>query len=317
MSAIDVEEVIHLLNRRQFLAGSAVLAAVPLMPWEALAQGQASYSLKQGDLDVTVVSDGSLRYPLNIVAPDASPEQLAEIAKQLGWTSGSAEPATNPVLIRSAIDIVLFDTGYGKPSETAGKLLESLKAAGVEPAQVTKIVFTHGHPDHIWGTTGEGGALIFPNAAYYAGATEWDFWMAPDLAGKMPEQMVPIVKGAQTNFGAVKDRVTMIKGGDEIIPGVKAFDTPGHTPGHLSFEIAGNEELIITADAVTNRIVSFEHPDWKFGFDTDKDLAIKTRQALLDRLATDKLKFICFHIAYPGVGHAERKDTAYRFVAAT
>jgi glyoxylase-like metal-dependent hydrolase (beta-lactamase superfamily II) len=221
------------------------------------------------------------------------------------------------VLIRSATDIMLFDTGYGKSSETAGKLLESLKAAGVEPGQVTKIVFTHGHPDHIWGTTGGDGALTFPNAAYYAGATEWDFWTAPDLASKMPKQMVPVVEGAQKNFGAVKDRVTMIKGGDEIISGVKAFDTPGHTPGHLSFEVAGNKELIITGDAVTNQIVSFEHPDWTFGFDTDKDLAIKTRLTLLDRLAADKLKFICFHIAYPGVGCAEKKDTAYRFVGAT
>jgi glyoxylase-like metal-dependent hydrolase (beta-lactamase superfamily II) len=313
MSAIDIEEVVHLLNRRRFLAGSAALAAVPLMPWQALAQMQAPYSFKQGDLEVTVVSDGSLRMPMNLVSPDASAEQLAEIAKRLGWTSGNAEPAANPVLIRSANEVVLFDTGSGK-SETAGQLLGSLNAVGIEPAHVTKIVFTHGHPDHIWGTTLDDGALVFPNAAYYVGGTEWNFWTAPDLAGKVPEQMIQVVNGAQKNFSAVKDRVTMIKGGDEVIPGVKALDTPGHTPGHLSFEVAGGEGLLITGDATTNQIVSFEHPEWKFGFDADHDTAIKTRQSLLDRAATDKIKLIGFHWLYPGVGFAERKDNAYRYV---
>jgi glyoxylase-like metal-dependent hydrolase (beta-lactamase superfamily II) len=108
----------------------------------------------------------------------------------------------------------------------------------------------------------------------------------------------------------------MIKGGDEIIAGVRALDTPGHTPGHLSFEVAGSEGLLITADATINQIVSFEHPEWKFAFDADHDVAAKSRKALLDRAATDKLKLIGYHWLYPGVGYAERKNTAYRYVAA-
>ena len=102
---------------------------------------------------------------------------------------------------------------------TAGKLVENLKAAGIEPATVTKVILTHGHPDHIWGTTDANGALLFPNATYYVGAAEWNFWMDPDLIGKMPPEMGDFVKGAQREFGAVKDRVTMLKPGDDVVTG--------------------------------------------------------------------------------------------------
>ena len=141
--------------------------------------------------------------------------------------------------------------------------------------------------------------------------------MDPDLLGKMPPEMGDFVKGAQREFAAVKDKVTMIKPGDDVVPGIRALDTAGHTPGHLSFEVAGGDGLIITVDAALNDVIFFEHPEWKFGFDSIPDLAIQNRKALLDRAATDKIKLLGYHWTSPGVGFAERKDTAYRFVAAS
>ena len=79
--------------------------------------------------------------------------------------------------------------------------------------------------------------------------------------------------------------------------------------------LAGDEGLIIPVDAMVNEIVSFEHPDWKFGFDANPDLAIQNRKSLVDRAAADKLKLLGFHWTYPGVGFAERNGTAYRYVA--
>ena len=74
--------------------------------------------------------------------------------------------------------------------------------------------------------------------------------------------------------------------------------------------------MLLTADVATNEIVSFEHPDWKFGYDTLPERAIVTRRQLLDRAATDKLKLLGYHWAYPGIGYAERKNGAFRFVSA-
>ena len=109
----------------------------------------------------------------------------------------------------------------------------------------------------------------------------------------------------------------MLKPGGEVISGIAAIDTAGHTPGHLSFEVAGDEGLIITADAATNHVISFEHPSWRFGYDMLSDLAIKNRTALLDRAASERLRLLGYHWAYPGVGFAERRGSTYRFEASS
>ena len=105
--------------------------------------------------------------------------------------------------------------------------------------------------------------------------------------------------------------------GDDIVPGIRALDTAGHTPGHLSFEVTGGEGLLIAVDVANNEVVSFEHPDWPFGYDTLPDIAIKTRRALLDRAAADRTKLLGYHWAYPGVGYAVRRADAFAFTPAT
>lgn len=305
------------ISRRQFLAATAVLGASPYISWPAWAA--EPYTFKQGEFDVTVISDGELALPLNVLAPEAPPEELKALLETIGQTGEQVRAATNATLIRSGSELVLVDNGSGGKfqPQTSGKLVENLKAAGVEPGSVTKLVFSHAHPDHVWGTLGNDNKLAFPSAAYYVSSAEWDFWMDPELLGKMPAEMQDFVKGAQRDLSAVKDRVTMVNPGDDIVTGVRVLDTRGHTPGHISLEVAGGEGLVVVADAIANEAVFFAHPDWKFGFDADHDSAIKNRKALLDRAATDKVKLLGYHWTYPGVGMAERTDGAYRFVAAT
>jgi glyoxylase-like metal-dependent hydrolase (beta-lactamase superfamily II) len=315
MASLQVGAPIQ-LTRRQLMLASAALAGSAALPRWVLAQA-APHSFKQGDFEIIVVSDGHLVLPANILAPEAPPEELQALLKAAGMAGEEVKPAMNAVLIRGGSDVILFDTGSGGEfqPETSGKLVESLAAAGVDPSAVTKIVLTHAHPDHIWGTAVEGG-LRYPNAAYYISAAEWDFWTDPDLKTRMPQEMHGFVDGAQKHLGAVKEKVTMVKAGDEIVTGVSVVDTAGHTPGHISIEVAGGEGLIITADSIANPYVFFPHPDWKFGFDSDGDLAVANRKPLLDRAATEKMKMLGFHWPYPGVGFAERKDNAYTYVPA-
>jgi glyoxylase-like metal-dependent hydrolase (beta-lactamase superfamily II) len=208
-----------------------------------------------------------------------------------------------------------MDTGAGGNfAPTAGKIAESLKAVGVEASAITKVIFTHAHPDHCWGTLGADGKPIFPNASFHMAETEWNFWTAPDLASKMPKEMEGMVKGTQGQLAGIKDKVAMFKPGAEVLPGINVLDTPGHTPGHVSFELAGGDGLIITADAITNPLVFFPHPDWKFGFDADHATAIANRKKLLDMAAAGKKKLLGYHWPYPGIGMAEAKDGAYVYV---
>jgi glyoxylase-like metal-dependent hydrolase (beta-lactamase superfamily II) len=304
------------LSRRTFLAGAAGLAVATRWPSRPLAE-PAPHAFKHGDFEVMVVSDGHLTLPTGILAPDAPAEERAAVLSAGGSGGERFEPPCNVTAIRAGSDLIVFDAGSGAGVQpTAGKLLENLVAAGIDPASVTKVVFTHGHLDHVAGTILSEGALRFPRAAYHSAAAEWDFWMDKDILTKLPKEFHDFAIGAQRSYGAVKDVVKMVKPGDDIVTGIRVLDTAGHTPGHVSFEVAGEDGLIVVGDAVLAPWVFFPHPEWKFAFDADHDKAIAARKKLLDRAATDRIRLIGFHWAYPGIGHAERKDGAFRYVPA-
>jgi hypothetical protein len=178
------------------MIGGVSLAGAGL--WAASGHAQTGpYRFRHGDFEITVLSDGHLVLPATIHGLDAPPEEVQRLLKEAGLVD-QVKPATNPALIRTASDLILLDTGSGANFQpTAGKLLDNLAAANIDPKSITKVVFTHAHPDHIWGTIGAGGALHFPNAAYYVSAVEWDFWMDPGLMTKLPDQMHVFVTGAQ------------------------------------------------------------------------------------------------------------------------
>jgi glyoxylase-like metal-dependent hydrolase (beta-lactamase superfamily II) len=274
-----------------------------------------SFRFVQGDFAVTVVSDGFITVPIDIVAPEGSPQERAEILRRTGdINAGLVESKTNIPVIRKGRDLIIVDVGSGdKYQPSDGRLSQNLEAAGIDANDITKVVFTHAHPDHVWGTLAADGSLRFPNATYYVGAEEWNFWMDPDYLTRMPAVPHEFASAAQRDLGAISDRVVMLKPGDDIVTGLRAIDTAGHTPGHMSLEMAGGEGLIITADAATNEIASFRHPDAKFGYDTLPDLAIRNRVRLIERAAADRTRLLGYHWTYPGVGYAERKGSAYRY----
>jgi glyoxylase-like metal-dependent hydrolase (beta-lactamase superfamily II) len=82
-------------------------------------------------------------------------------------------------------------------------------------------------------------------------------------------------------------------------------------------ELSGDDKLVVTGDACTNDTIFFARPDWHFGFDTEAEIALKSRQRLLDRAASEKMKMLGYHWTYPGVGYAERSGTGYRFIASS
>lgn len=301
------------LTRRTLLAGTAAAAA-----WRALpALAAAPHSFKHGAFDVMVISDGHLVLPTSFLAPDAKADERAVLLKAAGQTGDSYNSPTNVTLLRHGNDLILIDMGSGdRFMPTAGKLWDNLKAAGIDKAKITKVIFTHGHPDHLWGAVDELDELMLPDASFHVGAAEWDFWHGDNATRGLPAERAGFVTGARRNYAAIKDRVVMMKDGDEIVPGLQIVSTPGHTQGHVSIALKGSEDLIITGDAVAHPTISFAHPEWRTTADHIPDLGAATRARLLDRLATDKARLIGFHLPYPGVGHVEKKDNAYRFVAA-
>ena len=277
--------------------------------------------LKSGDLEVLVVSDGYFVLPTDfLVTPEAPKSEREALLKAAGQGGEQIQMANNITIVRKGSDVILIDAGTGpRHQPSAGKLAENLRAAGIQPAAITKVVLTHGHPDHLWGVLDANDSPIYPNATYFVSATEWDAWADPNAVQKLPavmkERAAGIVTGAKNHLSRIKDKMVTVREGDEIIGGVRVIDTPGHTPGHISLEVAGSDAFVVAADAVTHPLISFRYPSWRVPADHEADRGIATRLRLLDQLATNKQRLIGAHFPFPGTGFVERNGSAYRFAA--
>lgn len=304
------------LNRRRFMGVAAALIAAGALPKSALALA-GPQRFPHGAFDLTVLSDGQAILPLSIVSPDATPEDLRALMGAVVQPDDVFLAEINVVLARNGSDLILFDTGAaGAFGPTAGQLRDSLTAAGVDPAAITKVFFTHAHPDHILGAIGADGKPAFANASFHMAEDEFNFWSPADLASKVPAAIKEMTLGIQAALAVLGEQLVTFKAGAEVLPGIGTIATPGHTPGHVAFELAGDDGLILTGDSIALETVFFQNPEWAFGFDYDGTQAGKSRRALLDQAAQGKKQMLGYHWAYPGLGRAEVKDGAFVYVPA-
>ncbi len=300
------------MTRRDAMLAIAATASAGFVP----AAAHAKTTISLGDKKLRTVSDGNLVLPMSFLLPDVPEAERTAFLEENGLDSKQLSPECNLTLLEDGDRRILFDAGSGvnfMPS--AGKLPETLEAAGIGADTITDVVFTHGHPDHLWGILDDFDEIAFPEATLRFPRTEWDFWRSDDAISQMSEARQAFVVGAQNRLSAMEDQIELFDAGQEVAPGVEAVDTSGHTPGHTSFAVhGGGDSVMIIGDAVTNHAFSFARPKWPSGSDQDPQAGIETRLKLLDRLVTDKSTIIGFHLPNGGVGRTERDGTAYRFV---
>jgi glyoxylase-like metal-dependent hydrolase (beta-lactamase superfamily II) len=294
------------------LAAAVAMSAGGVPTFADTRGGSGIHRLTLGDLEITILSDGILNMPPRLLNRDMTEEAIAAAI-------GNASPVqfgVNIVLVRAGAELLLVDAGAGSTFvPTAGKLDARLKAAGIDPASITKVVVTHGHPDHLGGLVDEFDEPRFPNAQHFMPASELDYWRKVDAAS-LPERVQGAAVGAKRVIGTVGERLATAAPDSEIAPGIAYIATPGHTPGHCSVRIArGAGGLVVTADTLFHPHVSFAHPEWQPVADMDGAEAVASRRRLLDMAATDRLQLASYHIPFPGLGRVERHGTAYRWVA--
>ena len=303
-----------MLDRREFVA-TTFAAGLALPALRTPAFSKTSFPVGKGAVDI--VSDGHLELPTAMVLGRVPEADRSAFLAANNLSSDVVRSSLNLTLYRDGERTVLFDVGSGPNfMPSAGKLGEALEAAGIAADDVTHVVFTHAHPDHIWGVLDDFDELAFGNAEYLMSGPEWDYWFDPETVNKVPENRQSFAVGARRNMAAIEDKCSRFKAGEEVLPGIAAVDTAGHTPGHISFHIQqGSNSVMVVGDVITNPLYSFSNPDWQMGTDSDAEQGVKARKMLLDRMTVEKMQIIGYHLPHPGTGYVERKGAAYAYVA--
>jgi len=301
-------------DRRRFMAGAAVGFA--LMPLSSTQVGAEALATSSGSVKLTSYLDGEFSLPVAAIARGKSEAEIKAALAAAGHDATQARSILNVPVLRRGKEIILFDVGAGQNfMPGTGKLVEALAQSGIQPDQVTHVIFSHGHPDHLWGALDDFGTLQFANAKHFFPQADWNYWFSADIYKRLPEERHSFVAGAQRILKAIQADLTMFKAGDEVVSSIAAIGAPGHTPGHMAFEVKSDEGLlIIGADALTHPVLSFQHPDWHGPFDDDGALAVKSRHLLLERSVSEKARLTCYHLPAGGIGRVEKKDGAYRFI---
>lgn len=175
------------------------------------------------------------------------------------------------------------------------------------------MLLTHAHPDHCWALVGDDGRPTFPNARVFLTQADLDFWT--DEATLSNAALKDFVVGTRRQLLPVRDRITPVEDGREVVPGVTALASPGHTVGHTSYVLSsGRDTLLLAGDVVHHHVLSLQRPRLPFVFDTDADLAIRSRLRLLDMAVAQRLPVLAYHFPFPGIGHVAKAGEGYTWV---
>lgn len=298
-------------TRRRLLSLTATALALPLIPRRAFAH--QAQDLGRWRLDM--LSDGHLDLPRGFVfggVPDALVDRT--VARH-GLDGDALTSPCNITLLRGGDDVVLVDAGAGPDfMASAGRLPEALEELGLAPDDITHLILTHGHPDHLWGVLDDFDEPAFPRAQVMMGAVEHAYWTDPATAGTIGEDRASFAAGAARRLALLKG-VVLFDDGDDLLPGIRARMTPGHTPGHMSLMIDGDRPAIVLGDAVGNGHLALDAPDQPAPSDQDPETARDTRLSLLRDIADHGLLVAGFHLPGGGLGTIAADGAGYRFDA--
>jgi glyoxylase-like metal-dependent hydrolase (beta-lactamase superfamily II) len=191
-------------------------------------------------------------------------------------------------------------------------MARNMYRAGIEPRQISTIIVTHFHPDHIWGLMGkETNSQVFPDAQIVVPEVEYKFWTAPDLIAKLPEARRGAAQRIQATLPKWRN-IKQIADGKEVIPGVRAMATHGHTPGHTSYVVtSGRQSMIVSGDVTNIAGINLRNADWQLVFDSDPAAAVASRRKVMDLAIKGKSIVTGYHWGLPGAGTIKKDGKGY------
>jgi glyoxylase-like metal-dependent hydrolase (beta-lactamase superfamily II) len=244
-----------------------------------------------------------------VVAPEADAKDLDAVLEAACLPKDKVLVPVTPLLIDTGKDKVLVDFGFGVSEvQTAGKAINALRAAGVNPEDITALFLSHAHGDHYGGLFNSDGSPFFPNAQYMVTKLEQEFWSGakPDFSKSRLDEKTrdEMIKGSAEAVTNKQGNWKTLQNGDALAEGVKIVLAPGHTPGHSVIEIESDgQKLVHIVDLAHSNVIMFHNPDWTIAYDTDHALAAKTRKEWFTKITAEKTRVFGYHLPFPGFGH--------------
>ena len=242
------------------------------------------------------------------VFPNADPAAVAKYVP-----SGKTPSSIMVFLIKIENEMILIDAGLGATSgERVSRLGEGLKQIGVTPEQVTMVLITHMHGDHIGGLVKDG-EKAFPSARVLSGKIEHDFWLDPKSVELFPDRAAgfEMVQNIFELYGSASETFEYES---VVAPGIRALDASGHTPGQVAFLLESEgEKLLFWGDIIHAAALQFPRPDICAQFDMNVEESIAARIRYMEKAAVEKLPVAGAHLPFPGIGTVE-KGAEYGYI---
>jgi glyoxylase-like metal-dependent hydrolase (beta-lactamase superfamily II) len=294
-----------------FMFGAAQAAAP-----QVKTQAPGFYRVMLGEFEITALSDGTVALPVDTLLTRTTKAHADQVLAR-NFLKSPVETSVNGYLINTGTKLVLIDTGAAKLfGPTLGSLADNLKAAGYQPEQVDEVYITHMHADHVGGLMA-GEKIAFPNAIVRADQHDADFWLSAANLEKAPAEMKGFFQGAQASLNpyVAAGKFKPFNGDTELVPGIKAVATPGHTPGHSIYVVESQgQKLVLWGDLMHVAAVQFPEPSVTIQFDTDSKAAAVQRKKAYAEAAKQGYLVGSAHLSFPGLGHLRAEGKGYAFV---
>lgn len=311
------------MHRRKFLEStSALIGLLPVMhlkPFGIYNTSDDTVQMQVGNFKCTIFKDFTFRYRAKDFFINAAPEELDQSLKKHNTAADNITSPFIAILLEQGDKKIIIDTGVGSSKNPVnvrgtaqvinGRLSGLLQQQNIRHGDITDVIITHFHPDHIGGIYSEEGNLNFINARFHMHADEWNYWHSSQ-ADNQPAQFKHFI---EKNITKLKGLNLHLISGDfvDVLRGITAVKAEGHTPGQIALIIhSGKEHLLYISDAMLHPS-HIERVDWQTNYDLDHDKAKASRIKLLDLAYKDNMLVNAFHFEFPGLGRIEKHERTW------